>query len=390
MNLIQTFKLALKSIISNKMRSFLTMLGMIIGVTSVITLVGLMQGVTNYILSQFADLGTNTIVVSVTNTDTRYVDVDDVYQLVEENKSVFRYVTPSVNIDTTLKFGTKSMKSSVTGVGEDYPKIKRLELADGRFIQYSDVKSRYKGCVIGSYIVKKLFDGNAKVGDTLKINGEVYQVIGIQKEKAGSEPYSEDDCIYIPYTNAVRMSGISQYANYAFDAVNAASVETGKEILENFLYKKMKTEKLYYIQTMAEMIDMVNQTTGVLSSILGGIAGISLIVAGIGIMNIMLVSVVERTREIGIRKSLGAKRRDILWQFVIEAGTISTIGGGIGILLGYFVTTSLGNVFGVKASPTAGSILLAFGVSATIGILFGFMPANKAAKLNPIDALRSE
>lgn len=390
MNPIQAFKLAGKSIISSKMRSFLTMLGMIIGVTSVITLVGLMQGVTNYMVSTFSDLGTNTITISVNNTDTRKVNVDDVYNFVKENSSVFQYVTPSVNSGYTIKKGTKSIKSTVSGVGEDFIKINSLEIESGRYIQYADIKNRYKGCVIGSYIANELFDGDVKTGDTLKINGQVYTIIGILKEKAKSEAGSADDSIYIPYSNAVRLSGSANISMYTFATVEASSVDAGKELLDNYLYGIMKDVDLYNISTMAELLKMVNEMTGMLSSILGGIAGISLLVAGIGIMNIMLVSVVERTKEIGIRKSLGAKKRDILWQFVIEAATISTIGGVIGILLGYAATKTLGNAFGLEAAPTVGSIVMAFGVSAAIGIGFGFMPANKAAKLNPIDALRSE
>lgn len=390
MNPIQAFKLAGKSIISSKMRSFLTMLGMIIGVTSVITLVGLMQGVTDYVVSSFSDLGTNTITISVNNTDTRKVDVDDVYNFVKENSSVFQYVTPRVSSSYTVKNGTNSINSTVSGVGEDFIKINSLELSSGRFIQYADIKNRYKGCVIGTYIAEELFDGVVKTGDTLKINGQVYTIIGIQKEQADSEAGSADDCIYIPYSNAVRMSGSANISAYTFATADASYVDEGKKLLDNYLYSIMKNEDLYNISTMAELLDMVNEMTGMLSSILGGIAGISLLVAGIGIMNIMLVSVVERTKEIGIRKSLGAKKRDILWQFVIEAATISTIGGVIGILLGYAATRTLGNAFGLDAAPTVGSIMMAFGVSAAIGIGFGYMPANKAAKLNPIDALRSE
>ena len=390
MNIIQAFKLAGRSIIGSKMRSFLTMLGMIIGVTSVITLVGLMNGVTNYMVSMFADLGTNTITVQLTNTDTRNVDVDEVYEFVDENSDIFQYVTPRVSGQYTIKNGTESTTTTVSGVSEDFSEINNLELTSGRFIQYSDIKNRYKGCVIGTYIAEELFDGKANVGDTIKINGQVYKIIGILEEKADSTQGSSDDCLYIPYSNAVRMSGSSDISSYTFAAYNTDLVDEGKDLLDNFIYSIMKNEDLYNISTMAELLEQVNEMTGMLSSILGGIAGISLLVAGIGIMNIMLVSVVERTKEIGIRKSLGAKKKDIMSQLVIEAATISTIGGIIGIILGWAATVTLGNAFGLEAVPTVGSIILAFGVSAGIGIGFGYMPANKAAKLNPIDALRSE
>lgn len=390
MSIFQAFKLAGKSIVGSKMRSFLTMLGMIIGVASVITLIGLMEGVTNYVISTFSDLGTNMISVTVTNTDTRKVDVDEVYEFAEENSDIFLGVTPKVSGRYTVKNGTDSLTTSVTGVGEDYLELNSLELSAGRFIQYSDIKNRYNGAVIGSYIVEELFEGNAALGDTIKINGQVYTIIGIQKEEADSESGSTDDIIYIPYSNATRLAGTNDISTYSFAAMDSETVEAGETVLDNYLYNIMKNEDLYNISSMTQLLETVNTMTGMLSAILGGIAGISLLVAGIGIMNIMLVSVVERTKEIGIRKSLGAKKRDIMWQFVIEASAISTIGGVIGIIIGYVATRTLGNLFGIDAAPTLNSILLAFCVSAGIGIGFGYMPAGKAASLNPIDALRTE
>lgn len=390
MKISQAFKLALTSIWGSKMRSFLTMLGMIIGVGSVITLVGLMQGVTNYIISSFDDLGTNMIQVSVTNTDTRKVDVDQLYEFVKENRSIFQGVTPKVSSRYTIKNGNTSMTTTVTGVGEDYLEINNLELSIGRFIQYADIKNRYQACIIGTYIVEEIFEGKVPLGDTLKINGQIYEIVGIQKEEADSEQYSTDDAIYIPYTNAARLSGSSDISSYVVATYDADSVDQAESTLDNYLYEIMKNEDLYNISSMTQLLDMINTMTSMLSSILGGIAGISLLVAGIGIMNIMLVSVVERTKEIGIRKAIGAKKRDIMSQFVIEATLISCFGGILGIVFGYLLTRILGNAFGIEAAPTMNSILMAFGISAAIGIGFGYMPANKAAKLNPIDALRSE
>ncbi len=390
MNIGQAFRLAGKSIVGSKMRSFLTMLGMIIGVASVIILVGLVQGVTNYILSTFADLGTNMVSVSVTNTDTRKINVDEMYELADEYDSIFQGVNPSVSSRYTVKNGATSLTSTVTGVGEDYLTLNNIDLSSGRFIEYADIKNRYNGCIIGTYIVDELFEGNVSLGDTLKINGQVFNIVGILEEQAESEEGSSDDCIYIPYSNATRLAGSTNISNYTFAAIDTEHVVQAEEILDDFLYSKMKDEDLYTVTSMTELLDMVKTMTNTLSSVLGGIAGISLLVAGIGIMNIMLVSVVERTKEIGIRKSLGAKKRDIMWQFVIEAGAISTLGGVTGIILGIVTTRVLGNLLDLEAAPTMGAILLAFGVSAAIGIGFGYMPANKAAKLNPIDALRNE
>lgn len=391
MNIFEAFKLAGKSIIVNKMRSFLTMLGMIIGVGSVIIMVGLMQGVTNYIIDSFSDMGTNMITVSVTNTGTRKVNQDDMYEFVEDNSEIFEGMTPKVTGNYTVKNGTTSLENTtVTGVGEDYLSIQHYELSSGRFLLYSDIESRHNSCVIGTYISQELFDGKAATGQTLKINGKTYTIVGIQAEQADSAKNSTDDCIYIPYSNASRMGYGRNITNFTFAAKNTDLVTQGEDALDSYLYSVYKDEDLYTITSMTKLLDTVNSMTGILSTILSGIAGISLLVAGIGIMNIMLVSVVERTKEIGIRKSLGAKRRNIMWQFVIEAASISTLGGLLGIITGCFVTISLGNAFGVSASPTMGSILLSFGVSAGIGICFGYMPAGKAAKLNPIDALRNE
>lgn len=390
MSLGQAFRLAIKSIISNKMRSFLTMLGMIIGVASVIALVGIMQGVTDYILSQFADMGTNVINISVTNTGTRYVDVDNLYDFTKENNDVFTKVSPVVNSSLKVKNGVDSVTTSVIGVGEDYFEIYRYKTSEGRFLQYSDIKSRYNACVVGTYIVDELFDGNVNMGDTLKVNGQVYTIIGIKEKKANSEKYSTDDCIYIPYSNASRMAGISAISNFAIATKETNLVVKGEALLDEYLYNIMKNEDLYQTNSMTALLKEVHEITGTMSTALTGIAGISLLVAGIGIMNIMLVSVVERTKEIGIRKSLGAKKKDIMRQFVIEAAMISSLGGTAGIIIGSIATIQLGGVFKVNASPTLSSIVLAFGVSAAIGIGFGYMPASKAARLNPIDALRSE
>ncbi len=390
MKFSQACKLALKSILGSKMRSFLTMLGMIIGVASVITLLGLVTGVTNYLVDTFADMGTNMINVSITATDTRKVEVDEMYAFAKENDEIFQGVTPTVNASYTVKNGSTSMTTSVIGVGEDYMDINALELSSGRSIHYADIANRYEACVIGTYVADELFDGKVSLGDTLKISGKVFRIVGIQEEQADSEANTKDDRIYIPYSTASRLSKTSDISSFTFAVIDTDYTDAAEELLDNYLYGKMKNEELYNIQSMTELLDTINTMTNMLSAVLGGIAGISLLVAGIGIMNIMLVSVVERTKEIGIRKSLGAKKRDIMSQFVIEAIAISTTGGIIGIIIGSIATTTLGKAFGIEAAPTMGAILLAFGVSAGIGVGFGYMPANKAAKLNPIDALRSE
>lgn len=387
----QSFRLALKSIASSKMRSFLTMLGIIIGVASVIILVSLMQGMTTYISDSFSDLGTDQVSVSVTNTDTRRVDVDGMYQFLEEQQDLFAAMSPTVTVRGTLKHGTESSTSaSISGVGEDYLSINALELSSGRFVQYSDIASRQKVCVIGSYVAQELFAGENALNQTIKINGGAYTVVGILQEKADSEERSADDCVYLPYSVATKLSFSADISSYVFTVRNVDKMEQAKAVLKDYLYEVFKNEDLYTVTSLSEMLEMVTSMTDMMTMLLVGIAAISLLVAGIGIMNIMLVSVTERTREIGIRKSLGAKRRTILQQFVIEAGVTSSLGGIAGIALGCVLTTVASGIIGFDASPSMGAILVSFGVSAGIGVIFGYMPARRAANLNPIDALRSE
>ena len=387
----QSFRLALKSIASSKMRSFLTMLGIIIGVASVILLVSLMQGMTNYISDSYSDLGTDQVSVSVTNTDTRNVDVDTMYEFLEEQQALFAAMSPTVSVGGTLKNGTESSTTaSISGVGEDYLNIQALELSMGRFIQYSDILSRQKVCVIGSYVAQELFAGESALNQTLKINGEAYTVVGVLQEKADSEEGSSDDCVYLPYSVATKLSFSADISSYVFTVKNTDYMEQAKSVLEDYLYGIFMNEDLYNVTSLSEMLEMVTSMTDMMTMLLVGIAAISLLVAGIGIMNIMLVSVTERTREIGIRKSLGAKRRTILQQFVIEAGVTSSLGGIAGIVIGCILTPLTGNLIGFESTPSISAILVSFGVSAGIGIIFGYMPARRAANLNPIDALRSE
>lgn len=390
MGIGQAFRLSIKSIVSNRMRSFLTMLGMIIGVASVIALTGIMQGATDDIMSQFSELGTNTISVAVTNTGSRHVEVDEMYRIASEHSDIFEAVSPNVNGAYTAKNGIESVDTSVIGVGEDYLTMNQLKVATGRFIKYSDIKTRNNVCIIGTYINDELYNGNVKPGDSIKINSRQYKVIGILEEKGDSKQGSNDDRILIPYSNAARMANIADISSYTFACHNADIVPQGEKILNEYAYSVMKDDDLYSVSSLTQLLDMVDEMMSVMTGVLNGIAGISLLVAGIGIMNIMLVSVVERTKEIGIRKSLGAKKKDIMRQFVIEAAMISSIGGILGIILGSIGSIQIGKLLNVNGVPSSGAIILAFTVSASIGMAFGYLPANKAAKLNPIDALRSE
>ena len=389
MGVFQAFKLALKSLAGNKMRSFLTMLGIIIGVAAVIILVSLMQGLTGQVTSMFSDLGTDRLTVSVQSRGAaRVVDDDDFYEFYNDNSSYFRAMSPSVGVNGTVKVKNTEYSSSVTGVSEDYMSIDDLELSDGRFISYSDIEYYEKVCVIGSYLNTEAYGGKA-VGQVIRVGGELYTIVGVLSESDDSSEGSADDCIYLPYSTACK-NGKAQIGSYIFCVADSGNVSLCEDLIDDYLYGIFKSDDYYNIMNMQSLIDTMEDMINKMTLVLVGIAGISLLVGGIGIMNIMLVSVTERTREIGIRKSLGARRRDIMRQFVIEAGTTSAMGGVIGIIIGVVCSTVLGNAIGITARPTFFAVALSAGVSVFIGVLFGYLPASKASKLNPIDALRFE
>ncbi len=392
--MLQSFKLALKSIRSNKMRSFLTMLGIIIGVASVIILVSLVNAYMSYMTESFASLGTNQINVNVVNLSSRSVSVDEMYEFYEGQEDIFDNMTPIVNVNTVVKHGNDSMSStSVTGVSEEYLDIKDYDLIQGRNIQYSDIVSRQKVCVVGYYVATELYGSPEKAIDqTVKIGGYAYRIAGIaeRQDEDDLEDGGTDDFVWIPYSCAVKMSRNVNISNYIFTIRSLDTASRATDQIEKFLQEIFKNEDLYNVTAMSEMLDSLNSMIAMVSAGLGGIAGISLLVAGVGVMNIMLVSVTERTREIGIRKALGARKGVILQQFVIEAAVQSAMGGIIGIGLGSVATTAVGAAAGLEATPTPSAVIVSFSVSVAIGLFFGYAPARRAAALNPIDALRSE
>jgi len=385
MKLLQSLVLALKSILANKLRSFLTMLGIIIGVAAVIILVGLVSGFSNNITSAFSSLGTNTLNVMIFRGNA--VEAKDIEQFAVEHSAYFTAYSPNVTLNSaTVKNRAESITSNASGVNEMAETIDSLEVAGGRFICYMDCQSHRRVCVIGSYIADKLSVG---LNESIRINGYHFEVIGILTEKDGGTAGSGDDAIYLPYTTTTRL-GRSQVSAYKLMVDDVSKISEASDALNSYLTEATGSENYYRVISAQAMADTVNELTGTLSLVLVGIAGISLLVGGIGIMNIMIVSVTERTREIGIRKSIGAKQRDIMGQFLIEAAVTSTFGGVLGILAGIGLSMPLGGLMGLTAAVSPMAVGIAFGVSAGIGVIFGYFPALRAARLNPIDALRHE
>ena len=419
MNVTQSFKLAIKSLRTSKMRAFLTMLGIIIGVAAVIIIISLGNGLTGMVEQQVEKVGVNQIYAytwGMGDGTTKNITPEEMYAFIGAHPDLFDGITPWVSGGQGIRRGSEEYeKTGIYGVSEAMYRPQTGTTLDGdtlvrgRYLQYVDVINRQNVCVIGAYLEQEAFRGDA-LGKTLSIGGIPYTVVGVLEQN--SDTMSEgggDDRVYIPYENAMQLSGSRFVSLYQITAASRDTVMEAQALLLDFLqtfYQDETGEHIYdyyYVQSMLDQVNQINAMMGIAMMVLIAIAAISLLVGGIGIMNIMLVSVTERTREIGIRKSLGAKRKDIRRQFIIEAGTTSALGGFAGILLGCLVAMGIGSLFGgilvqslgasgitFNATPTLSAVLVSFGVSVGIGVLFGYLPADKAAKLNPIDALRYE
>ena len=400
MNFTQSFKLALKSLKTSKMRAFLTMLGIIIGVGAVIVILSLGNGMTNMMNSQFEKMGSNLIQVMTYGRGTggtRDVDVEDLYELVDKYPQYLTGVTPYVSASAKVRYQTDDYdRTSVYGVSEAFFKedtkgtMQGETLAEGRFLSYIDVDRHQNVCVIGDYLAQTAFRGDA-LGKTISLGGVPYTVIGVLSKSGDSSEGSADDVLYIPYENAARMGGGSMGGVSSMFLVTCTSRDTAaaaKGIVEKRLYKTYQSTDYYMVMTSAEMMDAMNTMMNTMMIVLVAIAAISLLVGGIGIMNIMLVSVTERTSEIGLKKALGAKKKRILLQFLTEAAVLTSIGGIIGVLTGIGLAELISGLMQIPVAISAPAIIIAVVFSTLIGVIFGLLPATKAANLNPIDALR--
>lgn len=395
MGIIQSFKLAFKQLLSNKMRSILTMLGIIIGVLSVTLLVSVANSMTESVNSQMTDLGSNLISVMVTSKDpTDKLSYDDSKKF-KEIPNIDK-MSADVNGNVDLRYGDNNKMVSITGTDNNFISLENKKLEDGRFILPIDVEYSDKIVVLGNTIATDIFGFENPIGKYVRLNGIKYKVVGILA-KDGSALNSTDNKIYAPITSVQRLIKNTSVSTMYLKVKDTENIDNTMTAIERKLDRtfdiknsdKDKT-KPYTIINQQQILDTIKTMQGTMTTTVGVIAGISLLVGGIGIMNIMLVSVTERTREIGIRKALGAKRKDILIQFLIESIVISLIGGIIGAILGILGSMAFNSILGVTSGISWGVVFFGLGFSIFIGVVFGLMPANKASKLLPIDALRSE
>ena len=395
MGILMSFKMAISSIVSNKARSVLTMLGIIIGVLAVIVMVNLVNASMMGMKEWMDKMGTNIIEVSIYHqgNTTRRVGPAQMEQLARDNPDVIQYISPLINSNKIIKNGNRNYNATVTGVGFRYAEINKRTMRFGEFFSSGDVRNRASVAVIGEYARQKLFGSRDPVGQSIRIDGEVFTVIGVF-DQTNSEltGWGEDAGVWIPYTRAMRLFKTNAVNEYTVTSVDENNSKEAEKLVKDYLYKIFQTED-YWIYNQAENLQEMNQEINGLTLLAAAIAGISLLVGGIGIMNIMLVTVTERTREIGIRKAVGARTRTILTQFLIESATISCLGGLIGIGLGIVVSEFATMAMQLPSVPMLDQmpiILFSFGFSALVGVFFGFYPAFKAARLNPIEALRYE
>ncbi len=392
MKFAQAFKMAINSVISNKVRTFLTMLGVIIGVSAVITLVSLVQGYQTSMMDWVEKQGTNKIEVYAYTWNGEDIS-EDLYDYCLKMSDIVYGVTQNQNYWGRVTYQSKKLEDATLYGGNDkYSLCNNYTVAKGRDLTLIDVKKYHKVCLIGTYIQKELFGYKNPIGEKITINGQSITVVGVYAEKDGSTQYGMDDRIVVPYTIGRYLTDYVDNSSFTVKARDSKTTTEAITRLQGFLSTKINDNNgYYYVNSTNTEIESNNQLTRMISLVLGGIAGIALLVGGIGIMNIMLVTVTERTHEIGIRKAIGARRGAIITQFLIESSVISELGGLIGLILGFLLTLVLGKlIFNLVLFPAMGISIGAVIFSVAIGVGFGLYPAIKASALQPVDALRAE
>ncbi|MGB9867704.1 MAG: ABC transporter permease [Bacillota bacterium] len=379
--------LAWRALTGNKMRAFLTMLGVIIGVGCVIGLVSVGEGTRAQVSAQIQGLGSN--LVMITPMRGARLQLSDVEELAERAPELGK-IMATYQFSSQVKYGTESRDTSVQGVTEDFPELRNHQPERGSFFTADDVKGRRRVAVLGKTVAEDLFGQGNPVGKEISILGQSFTVIGVMQQKGTSLGSNPDDAVFIPVTTALQVAKSKYIQNITAQIKEGYDAKATTDHLLAIFEQKFRRSDQVRVFSQEELLQTVNQVTQTMSIMLGSIAGISLLVGGIGIMNIMLVSVTERTREIGIRKAVGATEGDIMTQFLIESVILSAGGGLLGIVLGLGMSRVLAKVAGWPSVVTLGSVLLAFGFSVAVGVFFGIYPASRAASQDPIQALRYE
>lgn len=412
MNYQNLFKIAIRAIAANKMRSFLTALGIIIGIAAVITMLAIGQGSKASIKANIAEMGSNMIMISP-GADMRGGVRQDAssmetlkqadYQSIKDECNYISAISPTVNSSGQWIYGNNNTQSSIYGVNQDYLSIRQLKVADGEMFTDTDIKAASKVCILGQTVVDYLFpDGSDPIGKVVRFNSIPFRVIGVLKKKGyNSMGMDQDDLVLAPYTTVMKRIMAQTYlGGIVCSAITEEASQPAQDQITEILRRNHKLkdatdtteadEDDFNIRSQEEISSMMNSTMSTITILLGSVAGISLLVGGIGIMNIMYVSVTERTREIGLRMSVGARGIDILNQFLIEAILLSVTGGIIGVILGVSLSLSLNYFFHMATQIEPWSIIMSFAVCTFTGVFFGWYPAKKAARLDPIEAIRYE
>ena len=412
MNYQNLFKIAIRAIAANKMRSFLTALGIIIGIAAVITMLAIGQGSKASIKANIAEMGSNMIMISP-GADMRGGVRQDAssmetlkqadYQSIKDECNYISAISPTVNSSGQWIYGNNNTQSSIYGVNQDYLSIRQLKVADGEMFTDTDIKAASKVCILGQTVVDYLFpDGSDPIGKVVRFNSIPFRVIGVLKKKGyNSMGMEQDDLVLAPYTTVMKRIMAQTYlGGIVCSAITEEASQPAQDQITEILRRNHKLkdatdtteadEDNFNIRSQEEISSMMNSTMSTITILLESVAGISLLVGGIGIMNIMYVSVTERTREIGLRMSVGARGIDILNQFLIEAILLSVTGGIIGVILGVSLSLSLNYFFHIATQIEPWSIIMSFAVCTFTGVFFGWYPAKKAARLDPIEAIRYE
>ena len=392
MNISESLSSAWESILVNKMRSVLTALGIIIGVAAVIAMLSVGESGKSTITNQISSMGTNLIMLNSNSSSFRFSAKGAEYM--KENSPHVSAAVPSVTSRLSIRVAGSAESKSVEGTTVDYLTVRNRTLLEGDFLNEEHIRYYRKVAVIGSQIATDFFGDGYAIGEKIRIAGQSFEIIGTLEAKGSSMGQNMDEVILIPITTMQRLIGRTTISTIYFGATDSDTTKVAMQEIEASLRSlygsRADRTNVYFINSMDDLLETINTATQTLTIMLAGIAGISLLVGGIGIMNIMLVSVTERTREIGIRKAMGAKRRDVLIQFLIEAVILSLFGGFVGLLLGIGIALVISTIAGWAPYISISAVIMALTFSISIGIFFGLYPANRASKLDPIEALRYE